>query len=486
MEKREGLLDRLGKLRQGDPYPLHMPGHKRIPLPFPEPYSIDITEIDGFDNLHQPQGILKELEERFATLYDCDICNLSVGGSTDMLLTAITAATEPGDSVILARNCHKSVYHGAILRQLKCSYIYPPLSSEGICGPIDPQTLEKMLASRKGEGDPVRAFVLTSPTYEGVCSDVERISEVCHRYGVILIVDAAHGAHLGLRKERKRLEHYFPENPIHQGADGVILSLHKTLPSFTQTAALLMNNNSRIPRWKVDKYFDYFETSSPSYLLMGGMDACCRFLEEEGEAALREYVERLQNIRRAVSSYTKVGFWEKESWEMDPGKLVITGEGLSGGEIMEQFRKKEDLELEMCSLHHALAMTSVMDTVEGYDRLLKAMEHLQARAEKEKPEDDAKDRAGSMYLYDLRPKAKLPISCSENMPIRWVNLEDAKGCMAGGLWSVYPPGIPLLVPGEIVGEDIIERLGAAGKEGLTLDGCRPDGRFPVIQEDERT
>ena len=479
MAKRKQLLDQLMTLRQNDPYPFHMPGHKRMSFPFPEAYSIDITEIDGFDNLHQPQGLLKDLSERYARLYDCDFCNLSVGGSTDMLLTVISAATAPGDRVLIARNCHKAVYHAAILRHLECAYIYPPLSEEGICGPVDPKELSDRLTELEQADQPVKAFVLTSPTYEGVCSDVKEIANICHAHEVTLIVDGAHGAHLGLRKDKKRLEEYFPENPIREGADAVVVSLHKNLPSFTQTAALLMNGESRIPKWRVETYFDYYETSSPSYLLMAGMDACCKFLEEQGEKAFCEYAHRIKKIRKAAESFTGVSFWKKDGWEIDPGKLVITAKGLTGNQIMEEFRREDHLELEMCSLNHALAMTSVMDTEEGYERLKKAMERLDSTPLAEGISCDTGWQTGG-GLYNVRPRIKRPIFCSETEPIHWVSLEEAAGRVAGGLWSVYPPGIPLLVPGEIVSDDIIRKLKTAQKEGLTLDGCRKNGDFPVI------
>ncbi|SDW90739.1 Arginine/lysine/ornithine decarboxylase [Lachnospiraceae bacterium KHCPX20] len=488
MKEERQLLHQLKMLRPDDPYPFHMPGHKRRQLPFANPYDIDITEIDGFDNLHRPEGILQELEQRYADLYGCDVCNLSVGGSTDMLLTTIAAATKPGDRVLIARNCHKAVYHGAILRQLDCRYLYPEISEEGICGPIDPDVLASVLEEEKRQGRSPKAMVITSPTYEGVCSDVKKIASICHSHEVTLIIDAAHGSHLGLRKDQKRMEDDFPENPIQQGADAVVVSLHKTLPSFTQTAALLMKKDSRIAKWRIQKYFDYYETSSPSYILMAGMDACCRFLEEEGDETLPLYVKRLQNIRSGAKGLNKVRFWEREDWTVDPGKLVITAEGMSGSELMDYFRQKNHLELEMCSLGHALAMTSMMDTDEGLNRLLEGMKCLDRELSgREKRTGrqvcDEKQENRKIYLYDVRPEQKLPISCAESKETQWVPLEEATGRVAGGLWSIYPPGIPLLVPGEYVSEEIVTKLKEAKKQGLTLDGCSENGEFPVIIEE---
>ena len=156
------LLEKLKKLKQDDPYPMHMPGHKRIGLDFPDVYDIDITEIDGFDNLHQPSGIIKMLADEVAGLYGSDEAYLSVGGSTDMILTSVFAATKPGDKVLIARNCHKSVYHAAALRDLRAEYLYPEILELGIPGGIRPEQVSEAFSRHDG----IRCCVVTSPTYE--------------------------------------------------------------------------------------------------------------------------------------------------------------------------------------------------------------------------------------------------------------------------------------------------------------------------------
>ena len=204
-----------------------MPGHKRQSLHFPNPYAIDITEIDGFDNLHHAEGILKEAQERAAELYGSRECFYLINGSTCGLLAAISAAAKRGETVLVARNCHKAVYHALFLRELSANYLYPVITENGIMGQITAEQVEEALSQ-----DPtIKTVILTSPTYEGIGSDIGKISTVAHRHGAALIVDEAHGAHFGFGAG-------FPENAVRQGADAVIMSLHKTLPSFTQTALL--------------------------------------------------------------------------------------------------------------------------------------------------------------------------------------------------------------------------------------------------------
>ena len=164
----EYLYEKLVAYGKSDVYPFHMPGHKREALPFRNPYEIDITEIDGFDNLHHATGILKELQERAAKVFKARKTFYLINGSTCGLLAAISAATEKGDHILMARNCHKAVYHAAYLRELRVEYLYPVITKAGIQGMIAPDEVKRMLR----EYPDVKAVVITSPTYDGVVSDV--------------------------------------------------------------------------------------------------------------------------------------------------------------------------------------------------------------------------------------------------------------------------------------------------------------------------
>ena len=268
------LYDKLTEYKKSDYYPYHMPGHKRNMngRPFQEYYELDITEIDGFDNLHQAEGILREVEKRANQMYGADDTFLLVNGSTCGILSAISATAETGGKILIARNCHKSVYHGAYLRNLEVQYIYPKVSEQfGIALGTNPEDVEEKL---KADND-ISAVIITSPTYEGVVSDIEKIAKIVHKYHVPLIVDEAHGAHLGFSKD-------FPQNAVANGADIVIHSLHKTLPSPTQTA-LLHVSGKLIDREKLKRFLGIYQSSSPSYPLMAGMELCLDILEEEGK-----------------------------------------------------------------------------------------------------------------------------------------------------------------------------------------------------------
>ena len=215
------LFDKLEHYSESDIYPYHMPGHKRnncnqLPKAL---YTNDITEIEGFDDLHQPEGILLELQKNAAKLYGADESYYLVNGSSCGLLAALSAAVPFGEEILMARNCHKSVYHAAYLRQYKVTYLWPSIIEEfDIFDAIRPSQVEEALE----KNSKIRAVIIVSPTYEGIISDVFEIAEVAHRHGIPLIVDEAHGAHLGLAP-------VVHENSCRLGADLVIHSVHLSL-----------------------------------------------------------------------------------------------------------------------------------------------------------------------------------------------------------------------------------------------------------------
>ena len=303
-EKQPGLLERLTEYAGSDAYPFHMPGHKRREIPdgipggFPDPYGIDITEIDGFDNLHHAEGILKDAMDEAAAIYGADRSWYLVNGSTCGILSAVFATTENGGRILTARNCHKAVYHAICLNRLEAEYLYPEEITEfGINGGIRAEDVRKALekdAMRcagnsgdvRGKITKIQAVLITSPTYEGVVSDIRAIADAAHEYGIPLIVDEAHGAHLEYAVQC----HSFPKSALEYGADIVIQSLHKTLPCFTQTAILHVKGKL-VDQDRVSRYLSMFQTSSPSYLLWLGWSGASGIwmgTEEMGWSGMRK------------------------------------------------------------------------------------------------------------------------------------------------------------------------------------------------------
>ena len=295
-----------------------MPGHKRNEI---APYlmalgaALDITEIEGFDNLHQPQGVLAHSMELAAqvlaqhTLY-------SVNGSTAGILAGIGALAAPGDTVLVARNCHMSVIHALRLHRLNPVFLHPPLAG-GL--PIFGSLPVSVVVDALAQHPKARLVVLTSPAYEGVLSDVQGICAAAHSAGAAVLVDEAHGAHLGLGAG-------FPSGAVAAGADVVVQSLHKTLPSLTQTGVI--HAKEQHIAQAVARGMRMFETSSPSYLLLASIDSCMRLLAKQGPELMARWRMALDAFAQAVSDLRVlrvVGMGERPGhvWGLDPSKLLI-------------------------------------------------------------------------------------------------------------------------------------------------------------------
>ena len=481
------LYEKLMEYCSSDAYPFHMPGHKRNPELIREllggvygdsmPYQIDITEIDGFDNLHHAEEILMEGQKRAADLYGAEESFYLINGSTCGILASVFACTSQRGKILIARNCHKAVYHAVELRELETVYLYPQLFIDGdivwqgaaqINGPIDPADVEQALKKNPD----IEAMVITSPTYDGVVSDVKRIAEIAHQHGIPLIVDEAHGAHFGFHP-------YFPENSLKLGADLVIHSLHKTLPSLTQTALLHRGKDSLISSERVRKYLDIFETSSPSYVFMAGMDQCIRLIKDQGTELFALYARRIQNFRKDTAKLKHIHLLQCR--KIDPGKLVIAADGLSGQELAEILRKEYHLEAEMAAAGYVIALTSLADTDEGFLRLKNALIHIEENISTNSVEDKEKQpqKNVSSNIRNLSGTSDnkgetevLSIAQATACEHTTMDLERSIGEISGEYIYLYPPGIPLVVPGERITEELLCQIWEVRQTGLEIQGMR--------------
>lgn len=469
MEDRlEHLFDRLEKYGRGDIYPFHMPGHKRRgwgKLP-EEMYLRDITEIDGFDDLHQPEGFLRELQEHAAVLCGAEESFYLVNGSTAGILSAVSAALSEGGHILMARNCHKAAYHAVYLRNLTASYLYPPLLEEYDI--LDGISSEQVSEALKQEPD-IGAVLLVSPTYEGRISDVRGIAEAVHAKGIPLIVDEAHGAHLGFSRD-------FAENSCRAGADIVIHSVHKTLPSLTQTALLHVNGN-RIDRRLLRRFLHIYQSSSPSYLLMAGIDNTLQYVEEAGAEAFVSFAARYRKLLADLSSCRCLRFPPLEQKRQDIGKLLISTKmtNVSGKWLYDILLKKYHLQLEMAAGTYALAMFTVNDSEEGYDRMRSALlqidAELEGRGDGMLQEKFCAAAGGPAPCTGTVPSAgEIPLARAWDMGKCHVALSESGGRYAGEFVNLYPPGVPLLVPGERITPQVIVDIRRFLERGLNVQG----------------
>lgn len=432
-----GIYESLLENAESGIYPMHMPGHKRNEkfLKMVNPYTIDITEVDGFDDLHAPEEIILEAMEKGKNLYKSHQCFLLVNGSTCGILSAICACVPKGGRLIAARNCHKSVYNAIALTECESVFMMPETDPQnGICYGITAAQVEKALS----ENPDALAVVITSPTYEGVVSDIGKISKVTRKYGVPLIVDEAHGAHFGFSP-------MFPESAVSKGADIVIQSLHKTLPSFTQSAVLHICTEFG-GKFPVQRYLSIFQSSSPSYILMAGIDRCFDILQNDGTKLFELYENRLKKFYSSMEKLKVIKILPEEypkGFIRDMGKIVIdlSSSSLTGGEFSQLLLKKYKIQLEMASSCYAIAMTSICDTDEGFERLKEALTEIDSLLSKSE---------NTRHFSPLPEKIETVLKISEALSAssKAVPISEADGKISGEFIYAYPPGIPIIAPGE--------------------------------------
>lgn len=509
MKERNRLLDKLVQYGETDFYPFHMPGHKRqsgkgFSQGFPNPFSIDITEIEGFDNLHEPEGILKESMEEAARIYGADRTYYLVNGSTCGILSAVCGTVAHGGKLLMGRNCHKSAYNGAVLNRLETRYIYPQVIGEfGIQGGYLPEDVENML---KKEPD-IQAVLLVSPTYEGIVSDIGRIAGIVHGYGVPLIVDEAHGAHLTFGKDAG-----MPVSALDMGADVVIQSLHKTLPAFTQCAVLHVKRGyADLDR--IDRYVHLFQSSSPSYVLMAGIENCIFWMDGYGRTELEAASRRLAGYRKRLEGMKRLRLLPGSVagtagvFAVDEMKVVVScrDTGITGPQLMDCLRERYHLEMEMCGVDYITAIVTAADTEEGIGRLTEALLAIDGSLEenvgecgflfvaagedefppaavdecgfpsavREKTVDGSAvyvEKFGKLSQTGGKPVAAMTLADAMDSPYREVLWKESAGMVCGEFVYAYPPGIPIAAPGEVLTAETVELVLDYRRKGLPIQG----------------
>ena len=473
------LEEKLEKYFNENYLPMHMPGHKRNIKLLGEklPYKIDITEIDGFDDLHHPEGIIKEIEEKAKKIYKSKKSFILVNGSTCGILAGIRSVVNYGDKVLVARNSHKSVYNAIELNCLNPIYVLPKIDKYGINENVEANDIEKILEKNKD----IKLVIITSPTYEGVLSDIKAIVNIAHKYKVPVLVDEAHGAHLKFM-ENSNFE------ALNCGADIVIQSLHKTLPALTGTAILHIKGDL-VKEEDVRRELSIFETSSPSYILISSIDECLDLIERNGKKLFLDYQENLKyfyNEAKALKKLKVLGnellnnnnkknIEEIEKSLYDFGKIVVITKNtnITGKELSDILRKDYKIEVEMASTYYIIAMTSICDNKESFERLLNALKEIDLKLKKV-VEDNS-------VSYEIQfPKKEMTINEALNSKkFMLENYKNLEGKISKEYIFAYPPGIPIITPGEVFDKNIINIIEKYMKANIELRSTFD--KFPNIE-----
>lgn len=448
--------------------PMHMPGHMRSS---DYPYlnalgaQTDITEIGGFDDLHNPSGILLDSMKKAASLWGSDHARFLVNGSTCGILAAVYALAMGGGRAVVSRNAHKAMYHALEITGIAPVFVQSGFDKKtGACTDISPESIENAL-----DHTPDAQFVfVTSPTYEGVISDIGAICEIAHRRNIPVIVDEAHGAHLDLTDD-------FAGGAIRAGADIVIQSVHKTLPSLTQTAIMHISGKL-VSVNRIDHALDIFETSSPSYLLMASIDGCVEVLSEKRREIFAEWRKNVDEFRRKVDKLKNITVWKPQNaYGFDESKLVLMHPRLSGVRLTEILRTRFSIELEAAYPSYAIAMTGAGTKKESLDRLYDALSVLDGEEFDEKMQSAPVICELTQTVYSIKEALLMPYAS--------VKIEDAVGYVSAEYAWAYPPGVPVIAPGERIGENEIalwKEYLSAGVNTVTTNSRR--GFLSVVRE----
>lgn len=461
---------------------------------FTNPFAVDITEIEGFDNLHHPEGILKDSMKWAADVYGADQTYYLINGSTGGILAAVCGSVPRGGRILVSRNCHKSVYHGICLNQLKTSYVYPQeIEGLGIQGGITAEDVERMLNRYMD----TQAVLIVCPTYDGIVSDIEAIARIVHRAGLPLIVDEAHGAHF-------RYDAMFPVSALDLGADVVIQSVHKTLPSLTQTALLHIKCNRPdggcyADRERIDRYIHMVQSSSPSYVLMASIENSIYQMEQTDTAP---YGKQLYRLRRRLGQMRHLRLadtgliGQAGIRDLDISKIVVSTRGtclypaedgltgFTGAQLDDILRREYHLEMEMCGADYVTAITTVMDSGEGLERLGDALTRIDTQLTDAGYKPDG--RSGNQKsVYSMRCDTAMSMGEAMEEKMASVGLEDSAGCISGEFVYIYPPGIPIVAPGEWISRPILEVILEYRDKGLPVQGPADQSlrTIRVVQKD---
>lgn len=449
----------------------HVPGHKdgkdfdeEGRVHFSSLLSIDGTEVNGLDDLHHPTGVIKEAQELAAEAFGADWTYFLVGGSTAGNLAAALATLEPGDQVLVQRNSHKSVFHGLMLAGAKPIYLNPDVDEQsGIPLGLSLETIQKaidLFPEAKG-------VWVTSPNYYGIAMDLAEIRKLTGAKGIPLIVDEAHGAHFG------QIPH-LPPSALQSGADLVIQSTHKMLSSMTMSS-MLHGKGDRVSREKIAFYLSILQSSSPSYPLMASLDLARRHLVTCGKNLLAKTCLLLERkkaeLQRSLQNCRLFTLTEKVAYRQDPFKWVLTttkGQ-MTGYELLE-YLEDHGIVGEMADTGQVVLALSAgigENEINALQNVLyKLDEQLDAMEKKEKLE----------WVSMTQPWVQPVLSLKEAMSSSGmrVPLKECAGRICGEMIIPYPPGVPFLIPGEIIEEAHIETLLYMKERGIVFQGAGDD------------
>ena len=464
-QKKAPVYEALEKFKKRRVVPFDVPGHKRgrgnpelRELLGEKCVSLDVNSMKPLDNLCHPVSVIKEAEELTAEAFRADHAFFMVGGTTSSVQSMVLSACKAGDKIILPRNVHKSVINALVLCGAVPVYVNPEVDQRlGISLGMELSQVEKAIEENPDAG----CILVNNPTYYGICSDLRRIVDVAHKHGMLVLVDEAHGTHL-----------YFGEGlpvcAMDAGADMASVSMHKSGGSLTQSSLLLTNKNVN---WEyVSQIINLMQTTSASYLLLSSLDISRRNLALRGKesfAKVKEMAEYARTEINAVGGYYAYG---KELvnggsvFDFDVTKLsVYTRDiGLAGIEVYDFLRDEYDIHIEFGDITNILAYISIGDRIQDIERLVGALADIKRLY--------SKDPSTIPEVGYIAPKVLMSPQQAFYGKKRSLPIRETAGWVCSEFVMCYPPGIPILAPGELITEEIIDYIVYAKEKGCSMQG----------------
>jgi arginine/lysine/ornithine decarboxylase len=463
------LFDALLEYVDRDTVPFHVPGHKKgvgMEEDFKKfigenPFKIDVTVFKLVDSLHHPTGPIKKAQELAADAYGADASFFSIHGTSGAIQAMIMSVVSAGDTIIVPRNVHKSITAGIILSGAVPVYMQPELDRKiGVAHGVTPETVKETLEKHPE----AKAVLIINPTYYGVATDIKSIVDIVHSFDIPLIVDEAHGPHLTFNDK-------LPTSAIEAGADICSQSTHKIIGALTQ-CSLLHVNSKRVDLHRVQQVLNLLQTTSPSYILMASLDCSRKQIALYGKELLDSTIELANYARNEINKIPGFYCFGKEIlgrpgvFALDPTKITITCRdlGITGYDLDMILSNKYHIQMELSDLYNVLAVGSFGDTKESIDKLLDALREISIEySSKNTVKPDFID------IPDIPEQVLIPREAFNSSKVS-VPLKDSIGMVSGEFLLAYPPGIPILCPGEKVTEDIINYVQKLKDAGLYVQG----------------
>ncbi|MDV2685273.1 aminotransferase class I/II-fold pyridoxal phosphate-dependent enzyme [Alkalihalophilus lindianensis] len=482
-QERTPLFTGVKNHAEKDPIQFHIPGHKKGTGMDPEfrefigenALSIDLINIAPLDDLHHPHGIIKEAQQLAAEAFGADYTFFSVQGTSGAIMTMIMSVCGPGDKIIVPRNVHKSIMSAIIFSGATPIFIHPEIDPDlGISHGITTESVERALEAHPD----AKGLLVINPTYFGVSANLKKIVEVAHSYCIPVLVDEAHGVHIHFHEK-------LPLSAMQAGADMAATSVHKLGGSMTQSSILNVKEGL-VSSKRVQSIISMLTTTSTSYLLLASLDVARKRLATEGRTLIDQTIKLAEQTRaklNEIPGITCVGneiLGTKATYDMDPTKLIISIKELSlnGYEVENWLREHYNLEVELSDLYNILCIVSLGDTEEKTKVLVEALNQLSKthqRAETLSPK--------AVYVPNIPTLALSPRDAfyaeTEVIPF-----SQSAGRIIAEFIMVYPPGIPILIPGEIISQENLSYIEENLQAGLPVQGPEDETftTFRVIKE----